>query len=50
MDGTQILTLGLGLQAPWNVVVKCFWPPSFEHSSSSFLPNSAVTHRYVCAA
>ena len=32
------------------VVVKCFWPPSFEHSSSSFLPNSAVSHRYACAA
>ena len=24
------------------VVVKCFWPPSFEHSSSSFLPSSAA--------
>ncbi|WP_346796469.1 hypothetical protein R5M92_13420 [Halomonas sp. Bachu 37] len=32
------------------VVVKCFWPPNFEYSSSSFLPHSAVGHRYACAA
>lgn len=37
-------------QLKHHVVVKCFWPPSFEHSSSSFLPNSAVSHRYACAA
>lgn len=32
------------------VVVKYFWPLSFEHSSTSFLPYSAAVHRYACAA
>lgn len=32
------------------VVVKCFWPPNFEHSSSSFLLHSAAVHHYACAA
>jgi len=32
------------------VVVKCFWPPSFEHSSSSFLLHSAAVRHYDYAA
>ena len=32
------------------VVVKCFWPRPFEHSSMFFLPHSAAAHHYVCAA